>query len=195
MNWYEKLNEYFPIEEMKSKKHMELLLKERSDVYYKDESPDHVMMYGEFDTFLFIDYVWVSSNARGKGIGHQLIEKLKSKGKPIILEVEPVDYEDTDTEKRLRFYQKEGFQHATSIGYARKSLATNEINHMEILYWSPEHEPESSIYEKMKMMYKNIHAYKDKEIYGKSYQSADEVLTLDENRDMENILAELKATK
>ncbi|MCY7602794.1 GNAT family N-acetyltransferase, partial [Bacillus altitudinis] len=29
MNWYEKLSEYFPIEEMKSKEHMEALLKER----------------------------------------------------------------------------------------------------------------------------------------------------------------------
>lgn len=37
MNWYEKLSEYFPIEEMKSKAHMEALLKERSDIYHKDE--------------------------------------------------------------------------------------------------------------------------------------------------------------
>lgn len=27
--WYEKLAEYFPVEEMKSKQHMELLLKEK----------------------------------------------------------------------------------------------------------------------------------------------------------------------
>ncbi|MFC0524770.1 GNAT family N-acetyltransferase [Pontibacillus salicampi] len=191
MNWYEKLNEYFPIEEMKSREHMELLLKEKSDVYIKDESPVHVMMYAEFDTFIFIDYVWVSAKTRGQGLGHQLMEKLKEKGKPIILEVEPVDYDDTDTEKRLKFYQKEGFEHAKSIGYSRRSLATNELNQMEILYWSPEHESEESIYDKMKEMYVNIHAYKDKELYGKSYQHVDEVLSIDEDRGIDDILEAL----
>ncbi|SHG80694.1 Acetyltransferase (GNAT) domain-containing protein [Ornithinibacillus halophilus] len=195
INWYEKLNEYFPIEEMKSKEHMELLLKEKGDVYHKDESPLHVMMYAEFETFIFIDYVWVSSKARGQGIGHKLIEKLKKRNKPIILEVEPVDYEDTDTAKRLHFYKREGFTHAQSIGYNRRSLATNEENKMEILYWSPNDESEEMIYEQMKKMYENIHTYKDEELYGKSYQPVDEVLVYDEDRDAEDILDTLSATK
>ncbi|ELK45202.1 GNAT family N-acetyltransferase [Halobacillus sp. ACCC02827] len=195
MNWYEKLNEYFPVEEMKSKEHMEALLKEKSDVYFKDEGEHHVLMYAEFDTFLFIDYVYVSSASRGQGLGHKLIKKMKAKGKPIILEVEPVDYTDTDTEKRLRFYQREGFKHAQSIGYTRRSLATNEVNAMEILYWSPEDASEEEIYEKMKAMYTEIHTYKDEEFYGKSYQHVDEVLTRDEDRDVENIIKELDKTK
>ncbi|RLL45063.1 N-acetyltransferase [Oceanobacillus piezotolerans] len=188
MNWYDKLKEYFPIEEMKSKRHMELLLQEKGDVYHKDDSPQHVLMFAEFDTFIFIDYIWVSSKTRGQGIGHQLIEKLKKKGKPIILEVEPVDYEDTDTEKRLRFYSREGFVHARSIGYNRRSLATNQETPMEILYWSPTNESEEVIYEQMRKMYEVIHTYKDEEIYGKSYQPAEEVLTYDENRKSANIL-------
>lgn len=192
MNWYEKLNEYFPIEEMKSKKHMEILLDEKGDVYYKDESPEHVLMYAEFKTFLFIDYLWVSSKTRGQGIGHQLIENLKAKNKPIILEVEPIDYDDTDSEKRLRFYNREGFTHAQSIGYNRRSLATNEETQLEILYWSPNADAEEVIFEQMKKMYNDIHTYKDKEIYGKAYQSVDEVLSYDENRDSENILETLK---
>ncbi|MBP2076593.1 GNAT family N-acetyltransferase [Oceanobacillus polygoni] len=192
MNWYEKLNEYFPIEEMKSKKHMEILLDEKGDVYYKDESPQHVLMYAEFKTFLFIDYLWVSSKTRGQGIGHQLIENLKAKNKPIILEVEPIDYDDTDSEKRLRFYNREGFTHAQSIGYNRRSLATNEETQLEILYWSPNADAEEVIFEQMKKMYNDIHTYKDKEIYGKAYQSVDEVLSYDENRDSENILERLK---
>ncbi|RSK26479.1 N-acetyltransferase [Bacillus sp. HMF5848] len=188
MNWYEKLNQYFPIQEMKSKKHMELLLKEKSEVYHKDEGPDHVLMYAEFDLFIFIDYLFVSSKTRGQGLGHKLIEKLKQHGKPIILEVEPVDYEDTDTEKRLRFYKREGFEHAQSIGYERRSLATNEINQMEILYWSPTDESEQLIFEAMKQTYEKIHTYKDKEIYGKEYQDVDDVLTYDEDRDADNVL-------
>ncbi|WP_087973299.1 GNAT family N-acetyltransferase [Oceanobacillus rekensis] len=191
MNWYEKLSEYFPIEEMKSKKHMEMLLDEKGDVYYKDESSKHVLMYAEFDTFLFIDYLWVSSTTRGQGIGHKLIEKLKAKNKPIILEVEPVDYEDTDTEKRLHFYHREGFTHAQSIGYNRRSLATDEDTPMEILYWSPDDDSEEAIFAQMKQMYVDIHTYKDEEIYGRPYQSAEEVLSYDENRESADILQSL----
>ncbi|WP_112180150.1 MULTISPECIES: GNAT family N-acetyltransferase [Paraliobacillus] len=192
MNWYEKLNEYFPIEEMKSRKHMEMLLKEKGDVYYKDEGPDHVLMYAEFETFIFIDYVYVSSKSRGQGLGHKLISKLKKKEKPIILEVEPVDYDETDSEKRLRFYQREGFKHAQSIGYNRRSLATNEEIPLEILYWAPSDEDEEMIYEKMRKMYEDIHTYKDEQIYGKAYQSAEEVLSYDKKRETDDIFDVLK---
>ncbi|MGP4070754.1 GNAT family N-acetyltransferase [Halobacillus sp. B29] len=195
MNWYEKLNKYFPVEEMKSKEHMEALLKEKSDVYYKDEGDKHVLMYAEFDSFIFIDYVYVSTAARGQGLGHKLIEKMKAKNKPIILEVEPVDYDETDSEKRLRFYQREGFKHAQSIGYTRRSLATNEVNQMEILYWSPEGATEEEIYEQMKRMYTEVHTYRDEDFYGKSYQHVDEVLQMDENRGIEDILDELDKSK
>lgn len=191
MNWYEKLNKYFPIEEMKSKKHMEMLLKEKGDVYHKDEGPYHVLMYAEFESFIFIDYVWVSSQARGQGVGHKLIEKMKERKKPILLEVEPVDYDDTDSAKRLHFYKREGFSHAQYIDYNRRSLATDEETPMEILYWSPNADPEEKIYEKMKKMYEKIHTYKDEEIYGKAYQPVDEVLTYDEERDTNDILESL----
>lgn len=188
MHWYDKLNEYFPVEEMKSKQHMETLLKEKKDVYYKDEGPNHVLMYAEFETFIFIDYLWVSAKSRGQGLGHQLIEKMKQKNKPIILEVEPIDYDDSDTEKRLHFYKREGFSHAQSIGYSRRSLATNEETPLEILYWSPGNDSEEGIYEQMKKMYKVIHTYKDKEIYGKSYQDVDEVLSFDEEKETNDLL-------
>ncbi|WP_026693397.1 GNAT family N-acetyltransferase [Peribacillus kribbensis] len=191
MHWYEKLNKYFPIEEMKSKEHMETLLEERSDIYHKDEGPNHVLMYAELDNFVFIDYLFVSKDARGQGLGHKLIEKMKEKGKPIILEVEPVNYEETDTEKRLRFYKREDFTHASSIGYRRRSLATNEINEMEILYWAPNNESEEEIYEAMKKTYKLIHTYRDQEFYGSSYERVEEVLTFKEKEQTENILEDI----
>lgn len=161
MNWYEKLNQYFPIEEMKSKKHMETLLKEKGDIYHKDEGPDHVLMYVEDDRFVFIDYLFVSGNSRGHGLGRKLINNLKQKGKPILLEVEPVSEQDADTRKRLRFYKREGFQHASSISYKRRSLATNEINEMEILFWADEPVEDKQIYRFMKKTYERIHTYKD----------------------------------
>lgn len=183
MHWYEKLNQYFPIEEMKSKQHMETLLKERPEIYHKDEGTNHVLMYVELPDFVFIDYLFVSKAARGEGLGRRLIEKLKKKQKPIILEVEPINYEDSDSEKRLRFYKREGFEHAKSIGYSRRSLATNKENEMEILYWSPSNETEEKIFEAMKKTYELIHTYKDKEFYGRSYQPVEEVLKIREGRE------------
>nr|WP_239587884.1 GNAT family N-acetyltransferase [Gracilibacillus alcaliphilus] len=172
---------------MKSKEHMELLLKEKGDVYFKDEGPDHVLMFAEFPTFLFIDYVYVSKESRGQGIGHQLFEKLKQKNKPIILEVEPLDYSDSDTSKRLHFYQREGFKHAAAIGYTHQSLVTDQSSTLEILYWSPHDENEEEVYQQMKMMYEDIHTYKDKELYGKTYRSVDEAVKYDTNRKSDNI--------
>ena len=187
MHWYEKLNQYFPIVEMKSKEHMEALLKERSDIYYKDEGPYHVLMYVELDYFNFIDYLLVLKESRGQGLGHKLLEKLKEKDKPIILEVEPVNYEDSDTEKRLHFYKREGFLHAQSIGYHRRSLATKEINSMEILYWAPHHESEEVIFDAMRKTYNLIHTYKDTDFYGEPYQPADEVLTFSQQKENNNL--------
>lgn len=191
MHWYEKLNQYFPIEEMKSKEHIETLLKEQSDIYHKDEGPNHVLMYAELDNFVFIDYLFVSKDARGQRLGHKLLEKMKQKGKPIILEVEPINYEDSDTEKRLRFYKREGFNHAAAIGYSRKSLATKEVNDMEILFWAPNHESEENIFEAMKKTYNIIHTYKDEHFYGESYEPVEEVLTFNKEAENNNLLEDL----
>ncbi|AWV91394.1 GNAT family N-acetyltransferase [Bradymonas sediminis] len=179
MNWYEKLSQYFPTQEMKTRAHMELLLKERGDIYHKDEGPYHVLMYAETPGFVFVDYIWVSAKARGQGIGHKLMAKLKQKGKPIILEVEPIDYEDSDTEKRLHFYKREDFEHASTIGYHSRSLRTQEVDTLEILYWSPGKESEESIMEKMKQTYDKIHTFKDVQLYGESHDPVDDVLSID----------------
>ena len=174
---------------MKSQEHIESLLKDRQDIYHKDEGTNHVLMYVELDDFVFIDYLFVSKNARGEGLGHKLLESLKQRGKPIILEVEPLNYADSDSEKRLRFYKREGFIHAKSIGYTRRSLATNEINAMEILYWSPNNESEELVFEAMKQTYNIIHTYNDKKFYGESYEPVEDVLTKRSNH--ENLLDDL----
>jgi hypothetical protein len=119
------------------------------------------------------------------------MEKMKRKGKPILLEVEPVNYQDSDTEKRLHYYKREGFEHAHSIGYRRRSLATNEVNALEILYWSPYNESEEMIFEAMKKTYGMIHTYKDEHFYGESYQPVHEVLTFHKKPLNENILDNL----
>ncbi|WP_110929095.1 GNAT family N-acetyltransferase [Bacillus massiliglaciei] len=192
MNWYEKLKQYFPIEEMKSKEHMELLLKDKEEFYKKDESKHHVLMYVEDPEFIFVDYLFVAETARGQGLGKQLIQKLQQKGKPILLEVEPVLEEDDDTRNRLRFYKREGFVHASNISYYRNSLATKEINKMEILYWSPKPVPEESIFRYMKKVYEQIHTYQDVQLYGGAYDASDKAIRYSESGQTEDILEEVR---
>ncbi|MDT0631869.1 GNAT family N-acetyltransferase [Rubrivirga sp. S365] len=177
MSWYDKLNEYFPVEEMKSKQHVEALLAERSDVYRIDQGPNHVLLYVEGTDFTFVDYLLVTAGARGQGLGRTLLDRLKAIGKPILLEVEPASYEDTDTVKRHRFYEREGFRRAESFTYRRRSLATGEENDLEILYWSPDPSTsDADVYDHMRAIYEHVHTWRDREFYGESYQPADEVL-------------------
>ncbi|MCK1992851.1 GNAT family N-acetyltransferase [Peribacillus muralis] len=184
MNWYEKLNQYFPIEEMKSKEHIDVLLEDKQEIYIKDEGPDHVLLYVEGEEFIFIDYLFVSKNSRGQGLGRKLIRKLQKKQKTILLEVERIQENDVDSFKRLRFYKREGFHHASSITYSRKSLATKENTPLEILYWpSDPSVGEEDVFDFMKEIYSEIHTYKDDALYGKSYQDVEDVLSLNENQE------------
>ena len=179
MPWYETLNEYFPVEEMKSREHVEALLRERSDVYRIDHGPTHVLLFVEGQDFVFVDYLLVSRAARGQGLGQKLLDRLKALGKPVLLEVEPEDYDDTDTVKRHRFYAREGFRRAEQVRYRRRSLATGEENELEILYWSPDPETtDADVHAHMTAIYEHVHTWRDREFYGASYQPAAEVLTL-----------------
>ncbi|GAA0469284.1 GNAT family N-acetyltransferase [Alkalibacillus silvisoli] len=176
MQWYEMLKEYFPEEEMKTKQHLNTLLAEK-DHYYLDSSEQHVLLYAEFKTFIFVDYMYVRGTKRHKGVGKQLIHKLKQKGKPIILEAEPQDPNDADTSKRLRFYSREGFKEADSIQYTKHSLLTNERVNLDILYWDPsENETQLSIYTKMIQMYEEIHTFKEFEHYHDVHPRAHDVI-------------------
>lgn len=180
MHWYEKLSQYFPIEEMKSRAHVEALLRERSDVYHVDRSESHVLLYVEGRDFVFVDYLLVASEARGQGIGKVLLDRLKEKGKPILLEVEPADYDDTDTVKRQRFYEREGFRHVERLRYRRRSLATREVNELEILLWCPSGATtDEEAYGHVRATYEGIHTYRDLDFYGERYQPTQEVLALD----------------
>src|SRR5699024_1109833 len=106
-------------------------------------------------------------------------------------EVEPIDYEDTDTEKRLRFYKRINFTHASSIEYNRKSLATNKKTMLTILYWSPKKESEYMNNIQLIKMYESIHTYKDKKLYRKYYQAVEELLSFDEGCGRKDMLSHI----
>ncbi|GIO26553.1 GNAT family N-acetyltransferase [Ornithinibacillus bavariensis] len=166
MNWYEKLQTYFPVDEMKAKEQLDALLEEKGNIYVKDEGKYHIVMYAEFDTFIFVDFLLVSKESRGTGIGHQIIEKLKAKNKPIILEVEAVDPNSPDTEKRLRFYKREGFNPAKDIQYRFQAFLLNDEVPLDIWYWADHSISEMEIFEWMKMVYSEIHSFQAEKIYG-----------------------------
>ncbi|WP_409302409.1 GNAT family N-acetyltransferase [Peribacillus sp. SCS-155] len=180
--WYSKLTSYFPPREMKSKEHMQVLFSEKEDTYKRDEGPEFIVVYFENDHSIFVDYILISGNNRGSGIGSALINRLKRKNKPIILEVEPITDKDPDSKKRVKFYERNGFQKADSISYVREHMVTGEYNEMDIYYWSPTRITEEEIYEKMRHIYEEVHAYKAESIYGKRSQTADEVLDFRKKR-------------
>ncbi|WP_462406336.1 GNAT family N-acetyltransferase [Gracilibacillus sp. Marseille-QA3620] len=192
MTWYNKLKEYFPKEEMKSKEHFDALLNNKNKNYYIDEGKNHILLYAERDEFIFIDYLYVIGNVRGNGIGKKLLEQLKLKGKPIFLEVEPVNETEQDTERRLRFYKREGFQHASSVYYKKTSPATEEEVELEILYWSPDPAlMEHDVLKGMQDVYRELHTYRDEELYGRSFEPTEQALKI--HVDKADILEEIKS--
>lgn len=68
MNWYNRLNEYFPEEEMKAYGQLRDLIHDR-DMYHKEETEDYLVLYGEFSSFVFVDYLLVKQKVRSKGVG------------------------------------------------------------------------------------------------------------------------------
>lgn len=64
--------------------------------------------YWEFDTYLYVEHFAISSELRGKGYGSKLLSRfIQSTDKIVLLEIDPIT--DSQSEARLRFYQKCGF--------------------------------------------------------------------------------------
>lgn len=179
--WFSKLREYFPAREMKSERHMKTLLDEKESFYHIEEGPQYTLVYFEKPDYLFIDYILVSGSSRGTGLGSKVISKVKKKNKLIILEVDPVSPDDPESAKRVRFYQKQNFKKAPSIHYERIHPVTGEQNVMDIFYWSETKLSEQWLIEKMKDVYEEVHAYKNKELYDKTPQPANQVLRFKQN--------------
>lgn len=196
MGWYRKLNQYFPEEEMKKKAQLQDLLT-KNPHYQKIEEEDFILLYGEYDRFIFVDYVLVDQKARGKGIGSTILDQLKEKQKVIVLEVEPVDPQDPDTIKREKFYLANDFHRAENIRYYRDiGEDTPELNEMEVYYWSPaELEDEEAIRQYMITVYKDIHHFNYEEYFDRDIPNPEELVLLEEDvrehtDDMEHALIE-----
>lgn len=179
--WYMALSEYFPANEMKSEEHFELLLRDKGYFYKIEEGADYVLAYFEQEDFLFIDYVLVHSHSRSAGLGSRIMDQLKKKKKPILLEVEPESIHEPDTIKRVHFYKKIGFQCIDHIQYVRRHPVTKELNEMKLYCWSFAPKSDRWIIEKMAAVYQEVHAYQSKALYGTQPQEINEILILREH--------------
>lgn len=174
MNWYEKLNNYFPEEEMKTKEQLKDLIEDQK-VYHKEETEDYLVLYAEFPDFIFIDYLLVTSNRRGKGIGTRILNQYKEKNKMILLEAEPPDDEDVDTERRLAFYKRNGFRIANHIEYRRED-EDGDAFYMNILYWPANEVSQEVIMDRMAKACQTIHNFRSRRYYGREIANPEEVL-------------------
>ena len=66
-----------------------------------------IMLYWETDDFVFLEHFTTLPEVRNRGIGAGALGILKSKGKPVLLEIEPP--KDEMTERRYSFYKRNGF--------------------------------------------------------------------------------------
>jgi GNAT superfamily N-acetyltransferase len=180
VDWYDRLNEYFPEEEMKHPGQMRDLIEEK-DAYHKKETEDYILMYGEFSSFIFVDYLLVSAHTRGKGTGSKVLRYLKQKGKTILLEVEPIDEHDENTCKRVRFYEKNGFIKADQIVYQRET-DDGDVLDMDIFYWSQENISQEEVMKKMATACEEIHNFRSKKYYGRIKADPEEVLEMKKTR-------------
>lgn len=172
--WYEKLNSYFPDHEMKDRRQLSALL-ENSEYYKKESTDEYVLLYAEFPDFIFMDYLWVNPESRGQGIGGKIISRMKEKEKLIILEAEPKDINESDTVKRLRFYDKHGFCHADRIEYVRED-EEGSLYEMNILYWAPEGCHQKVVLPKMRKAFEEVHAFEAEKYYDHDIGDPEDVL-------------------
>ena len=100
----------FPREERRDGKEQNRVLSKEDyhfDLIIDGDSFIGVMLYWEVGDIIFLEHFATAENVRGKGFGAKALEKLKEKGKIILLEIEPPV--DEITNRRYGFYKRNGF--------------------------------------------------------------------------------------
>lgn len=107
---YQLYQNSFPVEERRDDFEQQRVLKKEDyhfDLIMDGEIFLGVMLYWELEDLVFLEHFTTLPEVRGKGIGKQALDLLKSKGKNILLEIEPPV--DEMTERRYGFYKRNGF--------------------------------------------------------------------------------------
>ena len=107
------LAQAFPESERRSNEEMLQLFQNPHFQILTTETPDGqlfgAMMLWVLDSFLFVENFAVQSGLRNHGLGSGMLQELSRRfSLPQVLEVEPP--EDSLTERRVHFYERNGFQ-------------------------------------------------------------------------------------
>ena len=116
----------FPREERRELNSLKAMLIEKS-MYFSAVSGGNelvgLVVYWEFEDFLYLEHLAVKPDHRGKGIALAVLKKLQGKGNPILLEVEIPH--DVVSAKRVDFYNRAGFK-ALAIPYLQPPYREGE---------------------------------------------------------------------
>lgn len=76
-----------------------------------------LIVFWEFDDFVYIEHLATSEHMRNSGIGANVLKLMKSKFiKPIVLEIEMPESSSTAA-RRMKFYQRNGFNPLLDFQY------------------------------------------------------------------------------
>lgn len=179
--YYRHLTAYFPQQELKPLGQFADLFSQ-TPYYRKLESDQYVLLYAEFPDFLFVDFMLVHAPYRNQRLGSWILDHLRQKRIPIILEVEPPDPARPDTALRRKFYLRHQFQAAPHILYRRKNQQGQPFD-MDIFYWSPAGPiSDNGILAMMTQVCNSVHNYNALPHYGRLPADPRDVLSLRRQR-------------
>jgi ribosomal protein S18 acetylase RimI-like enzyme len=95
-----------------------------ADIYRKETELSGFIFYWIFRDFVYVEYFAVAEQFRNQGYGKRLLQELFRKTNlPVVLEVEKP--EDDIQRRRIRFYEKMGFQ-TSKIPYLQPAYGPNK---------------------------------------------------------------------
>ena len=106
---YNIMEDSFPSNEIRSYiGQLNLLQNPDYSLFVKEQNGEIVGFIATWDLgdFTFVEHFAVSEKHRGKGLGSEILSKIKDVSDPLVLEVEPPT--DLKTRKRIAFYEKNG---------------------------------------------------------------------------------------
>lgn len=108
---YQDMRSQFPPEELKPYEHLKNLVGNRYKILEVIESePVGYIILFETEKFIFIDYVAIYKKFHSQGFGGKILERLKEtyNKNGCFLEVEKPNPQNTNTIRRIKFYERHG---------------------------------------------------------------------------------------
>jgi len=92
-----------------------------------------IVLYWENARFVYVEHLAIEPSMRGAGMGTKAIDLLMQIGKPIILEIDPV--EDQVSANRLNFYKRMGFKENAFLHIHPPYRTEFEGHKLHLLSW------------------------------------------------------------